>query len=212
MHDFIFAAIKYWYLTLALIALIILTVFVWSKALKASAKRNAEKRALIEKLEHEKFLRTEFKALTEDKIRNTDDAVLAEGIGTHIQMRLEQIPDMEAEFEKLSQPEKYAYAICYIVQDSAKGLSGFFRANGAPLTPCALSAAEEIIGGEYAKIFRQEYDMFDENNETSSYSKEAVEKLDKKAGEIFEAQKDDIFGKIKQYFIDNSECFVHSEA
>ncbi len=211
MQDFVSAAIKYWYLAAVLTALIIVTVFVWSKALRARAKRIAEKQALIERLEHEKALRTEFALLTEDKIKNADAALLAEGVGTNIQMRLEQKQDMEAEFEELSMPEKYAYAICYIIQDSANGLSNFFRANGAPLTPCALSAVEEIVGGEYAKVFKREYDIFDEDNETSSYSKEAVKDLDKKAVEIFSAQKDDIFGKIKQYFIDNSECFIHSE-
>lgn len=195
-------------MAVALVAVIALTAFVWYKALKASSKRNAAKRELITKLEHEKKLREEYAVLTADKLRSAEPEMLAEGVGTNIQMYLEKQPDMNAAFEALTEPKKYAYAICYIVQDGSKKLSEFFRANGKPLTPVALAAVEEIIGGEYADVFKKEYDIFDDDNETDSFNENEVSRLDEKSAELFAKEKDKFFSDIKEYYISNYTALI----
>jgi hypothetical protein len=155
-------------LTALLLAATALCVFAWVKALRAAKRRQKEKEELVRALEYEKQLRKDFAALDRDACAAVSAERLTEGVCTYLQLWLETQPDLTAAFDSLTEPQKLAYALGYVIQDSRKSLSHFFRANGKPLTPWALRAVEELIGGPYAAIFREAYGAFDEENEEVS--------------------------------------------
>ena len=186
-----------------LIAALLLCVYAWLRALRQAKKRAAAKSKLIATLEYEKKLRQDFKSLDRSLLASTPPERLIEGVCCHIQMALEEAPVMEEAFAALSEPERLIYALGYVAQDSRKGLSAFFRANGKPLTPAALEAVERLIGGEYAALFRQAYAAFDEDNEIASLIKERVQAWDEAFEALVRGREDQIYSEAKDYIIAN---------
>lgn len=184
-----------------LVAALLLCVFVWSKALRAAKKHTAAKTKLIATLEYEKKLRADFATLERDRLAQTPPERLIEGVCCHIQMALEKIPAMAEAFAALEEHERLIYALGYVVQDTRKGLSHFFRANGKPLAPVAFRAVEQLVGGEYAALFHSAYNAFDESNEAFSISKEQVEAWDAAFEALLRGREDQIYTEAKDYII-----------
>ncbi len=200
---------NHWYAGAALVFLVILTVFVWIMAMISGKKRGAERERIIAELEKEKALRKDFKTVDESTFaEDKDDYRLIIGICANIQQRLEKADDMYADFYDLSQPEKYAYALGYVFEDSKNGLSDFFRANGEPLVGVAVQAVEELIGGEFSQLVAKEYVMLDENDETTSIDSKALEEMDTAFKDIIENKSDEIYHKTASYIRDNKDCFI----
>ncbi|MEE1066000.1 MAG: hypothetical protein UH249_07710 [Acutalibacteraceae bacterium] len=201
---------NHWYAGAALLLLVILTVFVWIKAMASGRKRNLEREKIVADLEKEKALRKEFKTVDElTFVEGKDDYRLITGMCANVQQRLENKEDMNTAFLNLSQPEKYAYVLGYFYEDSKNGLSEFFRANGEPLVGVAVQAVEELIGGEFAQLVAKEYVMLDENDETTSVDSKALEEMDNAFKEIIENKSDEIYRKTASYIRDNKHCFIH---
>jgi hypothetical protein len=184
-----------------LVAVLFLCIFAWVKALRAVKKRAAAKAQLIETLEHEKKLRADFRTLERGVLAETPPERLIEGVCCHIQMALEKAPALEEAFAALPEHERLIYALGYVVQDTRKGLGAFFRANGKPLTPTALQAVEQLVGGDYAALFRSAYEAFDEDNEVVSLTKEQVQVWDAAFAELLRGRTDAIYTEAKDYII-----------
>lgn len=184
-----------------LLAALLLCAYAWVRALRQAKKRAAAKAKLIETLEHEKKLRQDFKCLDRSLLAETPAERLVEGVCCHIQMALEAAPDMEEAFAALAEPERLIYALGYVVQDSRKGLSAFFRANGKPLTPAALEAVERLVGGEYAAVFREACAAFDEDDEDASYSKAKARGWDEAFAALLRGREDQLYSGAKDYII-----------
>ncbi len=200
--------IKYWYLTLALIAAIILTVFVVDKASKAVRRSKREKEKYMAQLDHEMDLRKNFKALSDESF-NTDSRGLLEGIGMNVQIRIEKDEDMNASFLHLPEPMQFVYALYILMSDcEEKGLEYFFRANGKPLTPVASQAAQKIIGGKFFELFRHDYMAYDGDNDEVSLIKEEIKKIDAEFAALLEDDREHIYEKISDYIIDNKALFL----
>ena len=186
----------------------LLCLFLWVIAMRASRRRRGEKEALIAVLEHEKALRTQFRAVTQQLLIDTQPERLIEGLCCSIQMALEAQPDMRAAYDALPQPRRLVYALGYVVQDGGGRLSEFFRRNGQPLTGAALEAAWRLVGGEYAEIFQREYDAFDEENEGASLVKEDVAAADARFAELLLEQGEKLYLEAKEYILANSVDFI----
>lgn len=199
------AFIDYWYLTLILIGTIILTIYVCVRAGRAASKRNAERNKILEKLKYEKEVKEEFAALSASEAMRHDPKRLVDGAALSVQQALEKLPDMLPAFSALSEPVKQIYALYYVIDDSAEGLSKFFEANGKPLTPFALSAVEQLAGGEAAEIFAAEYGAFDSENEEVSFIPAEIKELDKRFNLIREET--DFYGKAARLVADNFDDF-----
>ena len=124
-----------WYFWLILLVAVVLTIFAWNKALKASRERRErlKKEAEIWKRDYE--LREKFAVLTEDKIKETEEIELLHGVAMNIQVMLENEVDMITKFNSLPNEKQFIYALEYFDEDAQKSLSTFFKNNGAPLTP-----------------------------------------------------------------------------
>lgn len=200
---------QHWYAGVALVLLVVLTVFVWIRAAISGKKRSEERERIIAGIEREKALRKEFKAVDDSTFSNTDDYRLIIGMCAHIQQRIENETDMNAAFSALPEPEKYAYALGYVFEDSKNGLSEFFRANGEPLLSVSLDAVRKVIGGDFAEVFEKEFVMLDENDETTSVDDRELEVLDGKFTSIIGSDADGIYAKVSSYIRSNKNVFMN---
>jgi len=188
----------------AFVLLIALTVFVWIKAVQSGNKRSAERDKIIAGIENEKKLRNDYREINEEVIKNeTDKFRLIQGVCANIQMSIEKLPDINAEFLKLNDAKRYIYCIGYLLEDSKLKLSEFFRSNGEPLLSHSYKAVNEVIGGDFAKIFNTEYSMFDENNEDVSVSNELIEKTDSEYSDYINKNINDICDVCINYIKEN---------
>lgn len=200
---------QHWYAGAALILLVVLTVFVWIRAMISGRKRSEERERIIAEIEKEKALRKEFKDIDESTFsKGADDYRLVTGLCAHVQQKIENEEDMNASFSLLSEAEKYAYTLGYVFEDSKNGLSEFFRANGEPLLSVSAEAVDKVIGGEFAEFFRKEFIMLDENDETTSVDNNALENLDERFKKLLEEDGKDIYRKAASYMRENKKYFL----
>lgn len=194
---------------LALVLLIILTVFVWFKAIQSGKKRSAERERIIADLEKEKALRNEFRHVDETTFaQGKDDYRLVTGMCANVQMSIEKKTDMTAAFNELSEVKRFVYALGYVFEDGKVSLSNFFRSNGEPLLSTANEAVKSIIGGEYSELFTKAFSMFDENNEEVSVIESEVEKFDSEYKVILEKDGKEIYKKAADYIRENKTEFI----
>ena len=193
---------------LVVLAAALLCLFLWVLAMRSSRRRRGEKDALIAVLEREKELREAFQSVTQQMLIDIPPERLMEGLCCSIQMALEKEPDMQAAYDALPQPRRLIYALGYVIQDGRGRLSEFFRKNGQPLTKAALDAVQSLVGGEYAEIFKHEYDAFDESNEQASLIREEIAKGDARFAALLAEQGGALYALAKEYVLANSTKFT----
>ena len=191
-----------------LLGVLILCAVLWVLALRSSKKRRARRDALIARLEREAALRREFQAPTRQKLIDTPPERLVEALCVRVQARLEDEKDLRAAYDALPEHERLLYALGYVIQDGRETLSGFFKANGPPLTDDALEAALRFLDEDSAGIFHREMRAFDERCETVSLVREIIDDLDaqwhgrkEEAGEAF-------YGRAKEFILANPDAFA----
>lgn len=200
---------SHWYVGLALVLLIILTVFVWIMALVSGRKRREERERIIAELEKEKALRKEFKVVDKSTFDDDkDDYRLIIGMCAHIQQRIEKEENMNDAFMQLAEVERYVYALGYVFEDSRNGISGFFRLNGEPLVSVSVEAVDRVIGGEFSELFQSVYRMFDDDDEAVSVDEEFLQKADEKSIELIANDGSEIFAAAAEYIRSNKNHFI----
>lgn len=101
-----------------LVALVLLTIFVWVKAIASSRKRDEERKRIIAELEKEKALRNEFRTVSEDAfLPDKDDYRLIVGMCANVQMGIEKAEDINAAFDALSETKKNVYCLGYVFEE-----------------------------------------------------------------------------------------------
>ena len=177
---------EYWYLTLLLIVLVIVTCWVISKAWKASAKSREIREAQIKRMEYEKSVFEEFKEFDAEKLLSSDSKRAFDGIALNIQSNLEKQKNIEAAFEVLTDAQKHIYALYYLAEDSQKGLSEFFKCNGVPLTPVALEGVRKLLPDLAVEAFEKEYAAYDPEDEEASIIPSEIAQFDEKYAKAVE--------------------------
>lgn len=200
---------SHWYVGLALVLLIILTVFVWIMALVSGRKRREERERIIAELEKEKALRKEFKVVDNSTFaEDKDDYRLVIGMCAHIQQKIEKEENMNDAFMQLAEVERYVYALGYVFEDSRNGISGFFRLNGEPLVSVSVEAVDRVIGGEFSELFQSVHRMFDDDDEAVSVDEEFLQKADEKSIELIASDSSEIFAAAAEYIRSNKNHFI----
>lgn len=194
----------YWFVILGV--LIVITVFVCIKAGAASSKRYKANEAVIKKLKEENLLRNEFSVLTQSLVDSADPAKLFKGVALNLQKRISDAADMNGEFEKLTDEQKEIYALSFVVEDGSEKLSGFFKANGQPLTGAAFAGFARLFSGREAEIFSEEYNAYDPENETTSFIPAEIDKYDTEFAQLVTA--DTICEAAGKFIKKNSEKFI----
>jgi len=195
-------------LYMILLAAVAACIVLWVLAMRSAKKRRAKRDALIAGLERERALRREFEAPTRQQLADAPPERLLEGLCARIQARLEDEKDLRAAYDALPELQRHVYALGYIVQDGREALSGFFKANGPPLTDAALEAVLRFLDGPSADIFRQEFDAFDERNETTSLICETIDALDAQWQSQKEAAGEAFFREMRDFILINADAFI----
>lgn len=196
---------QYWYLILALILLVILTLWVIKKAALASQKYHGERQKEMARLEYEAGVLKEFATLDEEKLKAADKKRAFDGVVMNIQKALEKQADMNSAFAALPEAQQRVYALYYLADDSQNGLSEFFKCNSAPLTPIARDAVRELLPKNAVEAFENEYNAYDPQDEVTSLVKSEIDENDRAYAE---AMADfDFYGMCVDYIIKNLTSF-----
>lgn len=179
--------IEYWYLWLILVLLIIGVVFLWKKAIERSRKMREAHKKEMEFIENAQRLRGEDNRMSAEKLRTSGDEGLFQGVAANIQVSLQKTGTPDASFSEYPEAARNVYALWFLMDDVGKGkLSDFFRQSTQPLTGQVVEAIQ-AVGAEKAYLpVKQEYDMFDESNESVSLDYKIVMEYDEKFAHLLE--------------------------
>ncbi len=198
-----------WYYWPVLGILVLVTAFVWYKALKSSKARRARVEREEALFKRDKELRRDFATLTEEIFQNTDDERLLSGVAMNIQIPLEPQTDMTPAFLLLPPEKQYVYTLEYFGEDTKKGLSEFFKANGRPLITLAPEALRAIGLFSTAALSEQMLPMCDDEDETVSVDPALKESLNIAFNEEFDRAA--FVAAAAKYIRDNKEIFLRQE-
>ncbi len=195
-----------WYLWLILVVVTILTIFAWTKALKASRQRQErlKREGAIWKRDYD--LRQNFTVLTDEKLKDTADTELLHGVAMNIQVHLENADNMNEAFELLPDEKKFIYTLEYFDEDAKNSLSAFFKNNGAPLVPLLPEALKAVGANKYLETVTPLVDMYDPDSYVSvDYT------IIGKADELFKEKydSDELLRLCAQYIKNNKEIFLN---
>ena len=171
-----------WYVTVALFALLFLALFALNKVSAGHNKLMEGRQSKLKKL-HE--LRNDFENMTEEAFDKAEDEYLLDGVALYYQLKLQKADDMNEAFTYLPEPARYVYALNIFYFEGGV-LSGFYRANGEPLSPVLADALRAIGEGELAEIAEKLQPMFDDENEEVSIDAEDCRIYQKKQRGIFQ--------------------------
>lgn len=178
MNGFIESIKHFWYLYVLLVLLIILTVFVFRKAIGAAARHNKDFNENLAKAKRAKELRDAYSNITEEIIASAPADTLFEGIALCLEYTCQKSEDTNNFYESMTVGEKDVYALYYLISDAAEGnLSSFFKSSYRPLTSDAVAAAEKIFDVETYKVIKMMFDRYDENNEELSVIPHEIDRL-----------------------------------
>ena len=193
-----------WAFALGFVAVCIAAFFVFKAAGKAYRRYYERYKKEEENIKRLLCLKERYKDLTEDVIRLADSGELLEGVALSYQLKLQKKENMEEAFSLLSDEKQYVYALDVFCQD--KKAETFFAENGKELVNIIVPAFRMINLSEEAEKLETVRRMFDENDESTSYSLRAIEETDK----YFESR--DLLIRIKEssaeYIKENPGLFV----
>lgn len=204
LRNMLQAFAQYKVLTVILIAAVALLVFVMIKASRAVRRHNAERDALLARLQKEKALRDKYASFTRETALEADGKELLHGVALCIQKALEKETDMTAAFSALPEEKQIVYALDFVLCEDAETLSAFFRLNGKPLTTAALEGARRTFDAQHLELFERGFRMFDSDDETTSSVPEDVRKLDADFAAADEAA---LYAGIRNFIADYAELF-----
>lgn len=196
---------EYWYLAVIFVIVCIIASLIFyfaGKSYKAYRTSYKNQEAEIKRLI---ALKERFVPLTEKAILESDSAETLEGTALSYQLFLQKQEDMEGEFARLSEAKRYIYILDVFVQD--KSLGDFFRENGDILSMEITRALEFIGMTDLAQRIEKIRKMFDNYDETASFSEAELEKMQNFIDE------NDILTKIKfesaEFIKHNFQLFVN---
>lgn len=197
---------EYWYLWLIFVALVVVTAVVIVFAGRAVSSHNEETKRLYEEIERLKKLKEKYKELTLEKVENADSRELLDGVCAVLQARIEKAEDGEAEFSKFNEIQKNVYALNTFVEDVGdSNLSLFFDGFSNDFAKTLIDAVKAVNAVEILEPIQQEFDMYDDNNEATSFDKSLLADLDKKFADVYSEK--DLLNKIKNYIKSNIDKF-----
>lgn len=198
---------EFWYLYLLIAVLVVVTLFVWKKAIAASAKRSKQFNENLAKVKRAKELREAYDNLTAEIIEKAPAADLFEGIAAKLEYTCQKTEDTNSFYESMTGGEKNVYALYYLITDAAEGnLSKFFKSSYRPLTSDAVAAAKEILDEKTHGIINMMFRCYDENNEDYSVIPHEIDRLN---GEYRDATANtDLFAAGGNYIKNNPNEFL----
>lgn len=167
---------EYWHLLIVLVIVIVVATVIFYFAVRALSRHNREYKAQEKEIKRLMSLKEKYKNLTSDVILSADDSELLEGTALSYQLILQKQEDIEGEFNKMNDFKKDVYALDVFVQDGS--CKEFFHENGDILRKRIVSALAKIGMEDFSEKVSRIALMYDDMDETVSYSEREIEKID----------------------------------
>ncbi|MCM1544836.1 MAG: hypothetical protein NC110_05990 [Ruminococcus sp.] len=195
---------QYWRYVIGLIGVCIVAFFIFRAAARSYKRYYQRYRAQEAEIKHLTAMKEKYQHLTEQAIADASDEELLEGIALSYQLTLQKHENMTAEFSKLSEEKKHAYALDVFTQD--KSVRIFFKENGRELTEIIVPALKMIGMDDTAEKAEKIRLMYDEKDDTTSISNEFIEQTENYI------KNSEILTKIKlnaaKYIKENPQSFI----
>lgn len=196
---------NYWYLVIIFVIVCAVTAVIMYFAARAYSRHRRDYRNQEKEIKRLLELKEKYQTLTEDAIMSADENELLEGTALSYQLVLQKIDDNEAAFEEMSDCKKDIYTLDVFVHDAS--VKTFFSENGDILRKRLVGALERIGMKEFSDEINFIALMFDDKDETVSYSVSEMEKFDEQMLER------DILTQIKLksavYIKNNCDSFIN---
>ncbi len=196
---------EYWYLIIVFVAACVVAAVIFYFAAKAYRKRTAIYKREEANIKRLVALKEHFRPMTEQAIMSCNVSDLLEGVALYYQLKLQKEEKQEESFELLNEDVKDIYTLDVFVQD--KTSKEFFSQNGDILRKRILPALAKIGMSDFAENLRTVYDMYDNSNESVSYSLKKIEETDSYIAE--NGVLDDIKLKSAEYIRANFKSFIN---
>lgn len=196
---------EYWYLAVIFIAVCAVAAVVFYFAGRSYRAYRASYRNQEAEIKRLIALKEKYVPLTEKVIEESNADETLEGVALSYQLQLQKKDDMEQAFQLLSTEKRYIYILDVFVQD--KSVKTFFSENGDILR-MEITKALELIGmTDLAVKVEKIRRMYDNDDESASYSEKEIDTLDAFVKE------NDILSEIKlkgaEFIKKNSQLFVN---
>ena len=168
---------EYGYLLWVLAAVTVFAVVVFIFAGKALSRHNKEYKKREAEIKRLLELKEKYRNLTEDVILSAPENELLEGTALSYQLILQKLDDQEGAFNEMNEFKKDIYALDVFVQDAS--VKEFFSQNGDILRKRIVEAFNKIGMEDFAKKVSKIALMYDNDDDTVSYSEKEIAEFDK---------------------------------
>ena len=196
---------EYWYLAVIFVVVCIIASVIFYFAGKSYRKYRTSYKNQEAEIKRLIALKQKYVPLTEGAIAGSDSSETLEGVALSYQLFLQKQENMEKEFSLMSEEKRLIYILDVFVQDGS--VNEFFTQNGDILRMQITKALELIGMNEFAEKLDGIRKMFDDNDMTTSWNQQEIDKMQSYVEE------NDILTKIKlkgaEYIKKNSQLFVN---
>ena len=165
------------YLVAVFFVVLVVFIIVLNKAAKAYSSHFNTVNEQKKQLEYMTNLKNKYRNITVEELRNCSETEILEGFALLTQIEMQKSDDMEALFRTLPKIKQYIYVLDVFVQDESAEI--FFSQNGEILTDIIVDALKEIGMGTFADELSSVAKMYNKDDESVSFDKQAIEKFDK---------------------------------
>lgn len=196
---------EYWYLAVIFVVVCIIASVIFYFAGKSYRKYRTSYKNQEAEIKRLIALKQKYVPLTEGAIAGSDSSETLEGVALSYQLFLQKQENMEKEFSLMSEEKRLIYILDVFVQDGS--VNEFFTQNGDILRMQITKALELIGMNEFAEKLEGIRKMFDDNDMTTSWNQQEIDKMQSYVEE------NDVLTKIKlmgaEYIKKNSQLFVN---
>ncbi len=148
-------------------------------AVKSASSHNKTVKAYMAELEELSRLKNKYKGITPEELAAAPDEEVLAGINAVLQSRISKADtDVEAlaAFEAFSEEDKMLYTLQIFIEDGTA--TAFFSKNADMLISRLIPALKMIDMTDFAEMLSDIVKMHDKDDETISYEKDKIVKLD----------------------------------
>lgn len=182
---------EYYKYIIVFVALCIASLFVFVKAGKSYSSHQKEFKAMEKEMKRLAYLKQKYKDFNTELLSSCPEDEILHGVGTVYEAFLANKENGEEAFLSLSENIQNVYVLNVFVTDG--GCKEFFSQSESLLKNRLIPALSMIGADEIANKLLPVAKMYDEEDETVSYSEAEIEKTD-----IY-IKENDILSKIKVY-------------
>lgn len=196
---------EYWYLAVIFVVVCIIASVIFYFAGKSYRKYRTSYKNQEAEIKRLIALKQKYVPLTEDAIAGSDSSETLEGVALSYQLFLQKQENMEKEFSLMSEEKRLIYILDVFVQDGS--VNEFFTQNGDILRMQITKALELIGMNEFAEKLDGIRKMFDDNDMTTSWNQQEIDKMQSYVEENYVLTKIKLKGA--EYIKKNSQLFVN---